>query len=342
MMITMDQAKAKEKVAEYLKQHFIEYKEDTYYKTKRYTMVFRNCEHCPNKILEACIYFYENYMECRVYYSQAAAELCGTSKHISEFMRLLNYINASVWPGVNRNFAGELYSPTFLYTPRIYMTEDGCHDITLTVHIAYEIYELAPLETLDFITASCPELMNELSIPIFMLLLGTLPLDAAIDDIKTNILGDAEDENELDSEKENSKMKYLSATQEGIRDVLFSSLVMKHEWIICCTAENPDDFSTYILENVTRYDKDGHFADMFQNPVFIEYGISHSNDGNYPYRIHDSLMVPITNREVISNLVDNMIETFDAFIIDEGIVDRTKVWGKLGTDYAEKVVFENK
>lgn len=196
MMITMDQAaKAKAKVTEYLKQHFIEYKEDTYYETKRYTMVFRNCEHCPNKILEGCIYFYENYMECRVYYTQAAAELCGKSKHISEFMRLLNYINASVWPRVNRNFSGELYSPTCLYTPRIYMTEDGFHDITLTVHIAYEIYELAPLETLDFITASCPELMDALSMPIFMLLLGKLPLDDAIDDIKTNILSwDSEDE----------------------------------------------------------------------------------------------------------------------------------------------------
>ena len=68
------------------------------------------------------------------------------------------------------------------------MTEDGFHDITLTSHIAYEIFEFAPLETLEFITASCPELMDELSSPIFMLLLGTLPLDAAIEHIKTNIL----------------------------------------------------------------------------------------------------------------------------------------------------------
>lgn len=47
---------------------------------------------------------------------------------------------------------------------------------------------IAPLETLDFITAACPELMDELSIPIFMLLLGNLPIDAAIKCIKTDIL----------------------------------------------------------------------------------------------------------------------------------------------------------
>ena len=68
------------------------------------------------------------------------------------------------------------------------MTEDGFHDITLTAQIAYEIFELVPLETLDFITASCPELMDALSTPIFMLLLGNLPLDDAIEYIKTNIL----------------------------------------------------------------------------------------------------------------------------------------------------------
>lgn len=42
--------------------------------------------------------------------------------------------------------------------------------------------------SLDFITASCPELMDVLSTPIFMLLLGNLPLDAAIKRIKTDIL----------------------------------------------------------------------------------------------------------------------------------------------------------
>ena len=188
MIITMAHAKAKAKIKEYLKQYFIEYKENNYNGTERIIIVFRGCNNCPNKILEGCIYFCEKFMECRVYYTQAAAELCGKSNHIMEFMRLLNYISASVWPRVNENFSGEIYSPASLYTPRIYMTEDGFHDITLTAQIAYEIFELAPLETLDFITASCPELMDALSTPIFMLLLGNLPLDDAIEYIKTNIL----------------------------------------------------------------------------------------------------------------------------------------------------------
>lgn len=137
-------------------------------------------------------------------------------------------------------------------------------------------------------------------------------------------------------------MKYFKAKQKGSRDALIMLLTMKHEWLICCTAKNPDDFSTYIFENVTRYATDGHFADMFKNPVFIEYGISHSKGGKYPYRIHDSLMLPITNGDMIFTLVDSMIKTFDAFVVDEGIIDRTKVWGKLGNNHAEKIVFENK
>ncbi len=185
MIITMAQVKAKAQTREYLKRNFIKFTESNYNGTERIMMVFRGWKKCP---LEGCIYFCEKYMDCRVYYSRMAAELCGKSNHISEFMRLLNYINASVWPSVNENFSGEIYSPTSLYTPRIYMTEDGFHDITLTAHIAYEIFELAPLETLDFITASCPELMDELSTPIFMLLLGNLPLDDAIEYIKINIL----------------------------------------------------------------------------------------------------------------------------------------------------------
>ncbi len=35
------------------------------------------------------------------------------------------------------------------------MTEDGCFDITLTTIICNDFYEVAPLETEDYITAYC-------------------------------------------------------------------------------------------------------------------------------------------------------------------------------------------
>ena len=62
-MITIAQAKAKAKIKEYLKQHFIEYKENNYNGTVM--MVFRGFNNCPNKILEGCIYFCEKFIEWR-------------------------------------------------------------------------------------------------------------------------------------------------------------------------------------------------------------------------------------------------------------------------------------
>lgn len=136
-------------------------------------------------------------------------------------------------------------------------------------------------------------------------------------------------------------MMFFQSRQAESRDLLNDILIMGHSWLICCTTEDPDDFSTYIFENVTRYDTDGYFANALKNPVFIEYGISRSESGKYPYRIHDSLMVPVTNENMISTLLNSMIKTFDAFVVDDGIIDRTRVWGKLGTEHAEEVVFEN-
>lgn len=137
-------------------------------------------------------------------------------------------------------------------------------------------------------------------------------------------------------------MLYFQSRQEESRDLLNDVLIMGQSWLICCTAEDPDDFSTYIFENVTRYETDGYFANTLKNPVFIEYGISRSEGGNYPYRIHDSIMVPVRNEKMISTLLDSMIKIFDAFVVDDGIIDRTRVWGKLGSEHAEEIVFENK
>ena len=72
-----------------------------------------------------------------------------------------------------------LYAPSTLYTPRIFITENDCFDITLTTIINYDFYNLAPLETEDYITAYCPDLLNKLSPTIFSLLLGTIDLQQA-------------------------------------------------------------------------------------------------------------------------------------------------------------------
>lgn len=186
----MNKFGAKSKMKKYLKSHFIKFYEDIYDGTDRFTMLYKGYEKSPDKVIESCIYFYEDVMECRVYYTATGAKWCENSKNLSEFMRLLNYINARVWPCGSDGIGGTLYIASHLYAPRLYMTEDSCYDITMTTIIPYDFYEVAPLETEDFLTACCPELMDALSPTIFMLLLGTLSLDDAIQAINKDILGE--------------------------------------------------------------------------------------------------------------------------------------------------------
>lgn len=188
----MTDLQAKGKMKQYLKEHFIKFREDIENGVSRYTILFEGYEACPDRVLEASIRFYPDVMECRVYYDCNAAGWCRESRHRDELMRLLNYCNARIWPCTYDCMGGVLYGMNCFYTPRFYVTEDGSFDITMTTMIPLELYELAPLETEDYITATCPELLNELSIPIFFVLLGKFSAEQAIAMIKKSVVGESE------------------------------------------------------------------------------------------------------------------------------------------------------
>lgn len=154
------------------------------------TMAFKNCDSCPGHITEGSIYFYEDCMEARVYYSEIGTKWCKESKHLSELYRLMNYLNAKVWPRVNDGMNGTLYKSEHLITPRFCVTEDGCQDITTIMAIPYSHFELDVLEIEDFITAALPDLLDSLSAPIFLLLLGEINIEKAIRLVDTEILGE--------------------------------------------------------------------------------------------------------------------------------------------------------
>lgn len=135
-------------------------------------------------------------------------------------------------------------------------------------------------------------------------------------------------------------MLRIESKSEDARDVL-TELLLGGTWFICCSAGNPDDMSTYVLENVTKYEVEGHFADKLNKPVFVEYGISPAMDGDYQFKIHDSVVAPILNEDMITKLIDSMLKTFDVFIVEQNMVDRKNVWGKLGTENEDKIVFYN-
>lgn len=76
--------------SEYLKLHNIYFKIDIAEEdTPRITMGFWNCEMCPGRIIEGCIYFFEDCMEIRVYYSELGSEICRNSKNLPDLYRLM-------------------------------------------------------------------------------------------------------------------------------------------------------------------------------------------------------------------------------------------------------------
>ncbi len=184
--------KAKQAISEissYLKSHHIEYimgiEEGG---MPRITMVFNNCELCPGKITEGSIFFFEDGMEVRVYYSELGAKICRDSKNLSDIYRLMNFLQARLWPQVSDGMEGALYQSQHLFNPRFYITEDEMYDITTTMFIPYTHFELDILETEDFITAALPDLLNSLSVPVFLLLVGNITVDEAINMVKSDIL----------------------------------------------------------------------------------------------------------------------------------------------------------
>lgn len=184
----MKNIEAKRYIETYLKVHNIRFITDIDSGVPRITILYTQCNLCPDRMLEGCIWCYKDSMEVRTYFNQTAANWCRTSSHIPELMRLLNFINARVWPSITDGMGNALYIPSCLYTSRIYLTEDDGYDITLTSMIPYDFYELAPLETEDYITGCCPSLLDELSPAIFGVLLGRLDTEQAIGYVRKNIL----------------------------------------------------------------------------------------------------------------------------------------------------------
>ncbi len=181
----MNRQQAIKSFGEYLRSHFIRHVVGTDDNSPRFTMVYPSPD-SPGGCVEGCIWFYEDDAEVRCYYSQAGADKCRESANQQDLLELLNFINARVF--LSCGSPEGLYEPHMLYTPRIYRTADGLFDISATTIINYDFWQLAPVETADYITIFCPELLGKLANPIFDLLAGNKSLDEAISYIKQNIL----------------------------------------------------------------------------------------------------------------------------------------------------------
>lgn len=138
-------------------------------------------EEAPDQMVECSAWFHEDDLEIRGYYSKNAAGWCSAhADRFPEVLGVINFINARV-------FLGNL-----LYTPRLYLTADNHPEFAITTIIPYDFFELAPLETLEYITIYYPELLGNLSFPLFMTLLGEITPEMAIYHIKRNLLGETD------------------------------------------------------------------------------------------------------------------------------------------------------
>lgn len=184
----MNKTEARRQVTAYLKERNVKYLEHL----NCIVVVFDGYTTCPDSALECSIYFHDSYMESRVYFTENSSTwIKKRSDDLADMYRLMNFINARVWPFSHDGIGGKLYAPQHLNTSRIYITEDGKYDLTATTVIDYDIFELAPLEVEDYCTVAIPELMSELSLPIFFLLLEKINLERAIYLIKKDVLKEA-------------------------------------------------------------------------------------------------------------------------------------------------------
>ena len=181
--------KAKSEIQNYLNLHNLYFETDEIEGIPYITMAFKNCDRCPGHITEGSIYFYEECMEVRVYYSEIGTQMCNKSKNLPNLYRLMNYLNAMSWPCVKDGMDGMLYSSECLVSPRFIVTEDGMMDITTIMAIPYSHFIMDTLQIEDYITAALPALLDSLSAPIFLLLEGRIHVEDAIDIIETELQG---------------------------------------------------------------------------------------------------------------------------------------------------------
>lgn len=171
----------------YMKNHNIPIIMDNDDGCVRFTMQYI-ADNAPDGYVESCIWFYNDNAELRVYFNATGAEICKNSDHRDSLLHLLNYINARVFLSCGDAYG--LYEPHMLYTPRMYLTVDGYFDLTITTIINYDCWgEVAPIETLDYMTIFCPELLDKLAYPIFSVLKGERAVEEAVEYINSNIMG---------------------------------------------------------------------------------------------------------------------------------------------------------
>lgn len=106
-------------------------------------------------------------------------------------------------------------------------------------------------------------------------------------------------------------------------------------YIICCDLQVPNDITSLILEKVIAIkDKAG---DLNCKSV-VQYTVTNNLDSNL-FSLHDDMVIPIMEDKMIDSAIKSMLEGYAVFLLDKGFVDRSNIYGKLGKEHENEIVF---
>lgn len=184
----MTKSQVKAKINEYIKMHNLTHRminthEHPMLEKDMDTFCFWFDVNAPHGV-ECSVYLYEDCMEARGYYSETIAnELKSNPHRVSELLKVINFINACIW------FDG-------LYYPRAYITVDGLYDVAINTMIPYDHFELAPIETMEYITCYYPEWLEKMATALCGVSLGVIDSLAAIKVVKARYSNQEDDQSE--------------------------------------------------------------------------------------------------------------------------------------------------
>lgn len=126
--------------------------------------------------------------------------------------------------------------------------------------------------------------------------------------------------------------KYLI---EPKRDTI-KKILLNGGYIICCDLKTSRDLSSIQIENVVALQKS--FA-SFDKQALVIYCVS-NNPTSDLYSLHDDNAIPILNEKMIDIAIEGMLGGYGLFVLDDGFVDRKNIYGKLGTQHENEIVFK--
>lgn len=105
-------------------------------------------------------------------------------------------------------------------------------------------------------------------------------------------------------------------------------LLERGEYIICGDLKDKNNLESLVLENVICL-KDGQY---------VVFGISHSDKMEY-FRLHDDVAV---SGKAMDDFLLIFSQNYDLFLVNDNNLDKKNIYGKIGTQRENNVVYRYK